>query len=675
MGFDLSRRELSRRDLGVAATIGGALFGLYLATLCPTVPPGDSGELITVAHTLGVAHPPGYPLFTLLGKVATWIPVGTIAARVNALSAICQAAAAALLVVAVRVLTGRLAAAVVAGLAFGLARLVWRYATVAEVFALNDLFAAAILAVLALLWARDERASREPGTSGDGRLLAALAVLFGLGLTNHHTLGLVFGPAIVAFLALRERRLRRRLGTRSLTTKRLLAGLALVALGLLPYAYLPLAASAQPLLDWDHPVTLDRFVRLLLRRDYGSLTLVPSVTEAGSLGPLAHVFLAARTWVDNLTPVGAILAIIGVVAITRRSEWLAFFVASGASALGFFLLVRTPEKSALFLSVVERFYLLPLLLGAALLGIGLAAAMDRLPRASALAVAGAAGIGAIALGVARFPDLDASGNRLTRAYASNLLACLEPNSLLVSGGDLPHNAVSYAKVVEGERPDVLDLDQYLLGYDWYVAGLRRRLPDLEVPFAALTGRPGENLLALFDACAPSRPIAVYGVVDASFRERYVTCPVGLVERVYAAGSAPSLEAIEAAHDAVMEKLDLSELRRPYPEGTFEALAARDHSFGDRALAEQWFSRARSISAPEERRAAFDRGVKRLEKAIARLPFDAEPHRLLAQLYLGQETRDLGSARRHLERVRVLSPPGSDERKWAELLLPMAESRG
>ncbi|MBU1262241.1 DUF2723 domain-containing protein, partial [bacterium] len=53
-------------------------FGVYLHTLTPTVGFHDSGELITVAYTLGIAHPPGYPLYTLFGKVfITLIPILT----------------------------------------------------------------------------------------------------------------------------------------------------------------------------------------------------------------------------------------------------------------------------------------------------------------------------------------------------------------------------------------------------------------------------------------------------------------------------------------------------------------------------------------------------------------------------------------------------------------------
>ena len=63
-------------------------FSLYSFTLAPTVTAEDSGELVTAAATLGVAHPPGYPLWCILGKVFTYLPVGTVAWRVNLLSAV-----------------------------------------------------------------------------------------------------------------------------------------------------------------------------------------------------------------------------------------------------------------------------------------------------------------------------------------------------------------------------------------------------------------------------------------------------------------------------------------------------------------------------------------------------------------------------------------------------------
>src|SRR5262249_32716694 len=77
-----------------------ALF-LYSWTLAPTVTLTDSGELIVVARGLGVAHPPGVPLWIILAHLASLAPFGNIAARINFSSALFAALACAMLTLAV----------------------------------------------------------------------------------------------------------------------------------------------------------------------------------------------------------------------------------------------------------------------------------------------------------------------------------------------------------------------------------------------------------------------------------------------------------------------------------------------------------------------------------------------------------------------------------------------
>ena len=66
-------------------------FIIYLVYLAPSIVGGDSGELITTAYLLGVPHPPGYPLYTILGKLFSLIPFYSVAWRVNLLSALLDA--------------------------------------------------------------------------------------------------------------------------------------------------------------------------------------------------------------------------------------------------------------------------------------------------------------------------------------------------------------------------------------------------------------------------------------------------------------------------------------------------------------------------------------------------------------------------------------------------------
>ena len=61
---------------------------LYLKTLVPTLYWGDSGEFATTSYFLGIPHQPGYPLYNLLGKLFTYLPVGNVAFRMNIISAL-----------------------------------------------------------------------------------------------------------------------------------------------------------------------------------------------------------------------------------------------------------------------------------------------------------------------------------------------------------------------------------------------------------------------------------------------------------------------------------------------------------------------------------------------------------------------------------------------------------
>ena len=64
------------------------IFTIYLSALCPTVYMGDSGLFAVASYSLGTAHPPGYPLFILMGKMLSFLPFGSIAYKVNLASAL-----------------------------------------------------------------------------------------------------------------------------------------------------------------------------------------------------------------------------------------------------------------------------------------------------------------------------------------------------------------------------------------------------------------------------------------------------------------------------------------------------------------------------------------------------------------------------------------------------------
>src|ERR1700730_12883431 len=99
---------MNRQTISSSWTIwlcGGFVFVaallLYSWTLAPTVTLVDSGELIVVAQGLGVAHPPGFPLWVVLAHLASLVPFGSVAVRINFSSALFAALASATLTLVV----------------------------------------------------------------------------------------------------------------------------------------------------------------------------------------------------------------------------------------------------------------------------------------------------------------------------------------------------------------------------------------------------------------------------------------------------------------------------------------------------------------------------------------------------------------------------------------------
>src|SRR5689334_8705128 len=235
-----------RRVQGAAWVAALAALWVYALTLSPTVAwvnlGEDSGDLLAASATLGIPHPTGYPLFVLLGRLATFLPVGSIAFRINLVAAL----AAAVSVYAVARLAFALAPAsrglLAAGsgaacaLLYASSRGAWSQSVLAEVYTLNAAFLGLILWLLV-------EAQRE----GDAKRLLLAGYLFGLGLTKH----LLLLAAAPAFLVVAWR-----LGR---TKKIGLATLVLLPLlmfwGLTLDLYLPVRAARNPEFSWGAPAS------------------------------------------------------------------------------------------------------------------------------------------------------------------------------------------------------------------------------------------------------------------------------------------------------------------------------------------------------------------------------------------------------------------------------------
>lgn len=213
---------------------------LYVTTLLPGVLPADEGEFQLVATTAGVAHPPGYPLYTMVGWVFTRLPFGpTPAWRVNLFSAITAAATLGLVFATARKLTGSIPGGLAAALTLGSATTFWATATRASIRPLTAFFTALCLYALtryALTGASQPSDSAESagGSPGD-RYLVLLSLALSLGLTHHPSLAFP-GGVFLLYLVLVD-------PTLLSQPRRWIRPAAAFVLGLLVLVYLPLRGA------------------------------------------------------------------------------------------------------------------------------------------------------------------------------------------------------------------------------------------------------------------------------------------------------------------------------------------------------------------------------------------------------------------------------------------------
>jgi hypothetical protein len=542
---------------------------LYCVTLAPTVTFEDSGELISAAFSLGVPHEPGYPLWTMIAHVFTWLPFGNVALRCNLMSAVFTAVAAALVAWATMLIVdecrggtasrrrdparsgtgsaGRngpgdrrrplaspwwpaasgtdallpCAAGLAAGVLAATATTTWSQAIITEVYGLNAALVGLLL-VLTLAWGR----AATPRLRG--RLFLAVCLVMGLGLTAHDTF-IVFLPVLALYGLVIDRRLRP-------SWRRLAAGVGMYWLGLAPYLYLPLAAARSPVMDWGDPRSWTNFWRVVTRRQY---------VTGGHSGPratLAELGTSVSLLVHQWLPVLLVLAAVGLAVLFARRRSLFWLAAALVLATwpavtiitDFPTNTATASLNADDRALVSVFYIPSYLVLALLMGLGawwLAARVltwrgaDRRTGAS-LALAGllAAAVVAvpIGLGAARAPSLTMHRYRFADAYIHNVLELAAPHSLIMVDQDQFGFPLDYAQDVEGPRPDVVVLDQELLRRSWYLHDLARRYP-------ALIAGSRAQVQAFLTAVAPfeaGRPYngnaidAAYYAMIASFVRQY-----------------------------------------------------------------------------------------------------------------------------------------------------------
>jgi Tfp pilus assembly protein PilF len=448
-------------------------FGVYVYTLCPTVYWDDAGELIVACYTLGIPHPPGHPLYAIIGKLFTLVPLGSPAFRVNLMSAFFGALTCVMLFQVVRELIRAEEqirayadfAGVSAALCAAFSVSLWDQSVVAETTTLHSFF---MMAVTLLAFRIDATAS---GDTSLTRRLLALSFIFGLSFTNH-VAGLFFVPSL-AFILIH----RLRLGV--FRPSRLLAMLLLFALGLLVYLYLPVRSRFDPPIDWGNPETMNNFLWVVTARQYSSnLWRVPSLVAF--LRGLSDVL---KTFLSDLTWLGCAFALVGALRLWRARKpvlvygiivmLILFFISLNSAYISVYLV-----PAVLMLAIWAGFGIAFLCHQARHVTSNLSGFRKGLLGRSSHVVAVSL---VLILLFVHFPMTNKRQHVYPKEYGVSLLSPLPENAILITGSADPLFICWYLQYCEGYRTDVKVITRNGMIRPGYLEQIRRQYPDLNIP--------------------------------------------------------------------------------------------------------------------------------------------------------------------------------------------------
>ena len=474
---------------------GFIAFVFYLFTIAPSVIQIDTGELAAVQCTLGIAHPTGYPLFTIMGYFFSLIPLPlTKIFQLNLLAAIyCSAAVSIFTFTSKMVLdnlgsfqfikhskeknkrkkkesakivlpassssveiseTYKIISAIFGGLFLALSKTFWFQSTSVEVYSLHlFLITIIILALVKAFLLSDKESSIS-------KYWIIFAITLALGFTNHMTTLLII-PG-VAYLYFTKN------GFSTKGIKQIIFMLLIfLPILILIYSYLPIRASQSPIVNWGNPIEWERIIRHISGQQYQVWLF--SSTEAA-----AKQF---NYFISNLPKEFFFSLLLSA----------AGFLVSFIYARKFFIFNIIVFLSTVLYSInydindIDSYFLLAYISLAffAVFGIVqliLFATKNKMQLIIPVSLL------VLFVGLQFYSNYDAvnqRGNFIYEDYTKSILNTLPKNSIVFSyQWDYFISASYYFQSVEGYRKDVVVIDKELLRRSWYYNQLNTNHPKL-----------------------------------------------------------------------------------------------------------------------------------------------------------------------------------------------------
>lgn len=339
MNIFFQRKEWLSKDINISHGLCPYLilittsFFVYIKTICPTIYWRDAPEFVNVGYTLGIAHPSGSPAYSLISKIITFVPIGSIAFKINIVSLLFAICSVLILFKIILLLielcfeepdkTVSWISAMLAALIVVFSPSFWMNAVVAEVYTMN-IFCLCLIIYFFIRWVNSRQM----------QFLFLSTFLYGISAGVHGGM-LVFSPVFFLFFLIVEFQ----------KSKKPFETVLLVAffflLGFSVFLFLPVRSVTNPTFDWGDPETFFRFVNHITdRKDSTSF-----FSDTGRVFSFVkNIGLFSKMFSNEFTCVGILFGVIGLLIHVKKHK-TSFLLLLSLFLVNIFFYFSTTYKS------------------------------------------------------------------------------------------------------------------------------------------------------------------------------------------------------------------------------------------------------------------------------------------------------------------------------------------
>ncbi|HVT01058.1 MAG TPA: DUF2723 domain-containing protein [Patescibacteria group bacterium] len=492
------------------------IFVIYFHNVTADIYGGDVGDLTTASYVFGVAHPPGYPTFTVLGFIFSKIPLPlTLVGRIALVSLFSSIISLSIYYIFTKKLTKNTIYALLGTFTLAFSYLFWLYSEMPEAFALNVCLAF-VTFFFAYLFYKEKK----------DIYLYSLAFFATFNLTNHHSIILVY-PGILILISKHWRHI--------LKPRKIAFSILFLILGFVPYIYIPIAASKNPVMNWDNVTDFNSLLNLFLRKDYGTFSSGNFQKAKNIYESLVVVKTYFTLTAKSITIPAFFISIVGLVGIYRQDKRLslALIISYILSGPVFVLYSGFPLVNSFIIGISERFYILSSSILLLSFPSGILLFKNLLSKILTKKiyiglVISIFWIIPISLFFINFKRVDLSKNSVGNKLGYDILKTLPKNALIFLDGDTVVTNTWYVHYVLGYRPDVTVAQLGGFANNYYI-------DDKFVQYRNDYGKFGSITDILNKEVIKEKP--VYYISEPSYKN-VLWLPEGLSSRYIPAGKKP-----------------------------------------------------------------------------------------------------------------------------------------